>query len=121
MKVYDIDEAVLEQKPYIRLRGKLYPLRDMKVEERLRLMRSTFERQQELDQAGNDPNEAGKKLQDMLGEVLKQALEGVPDKVAESITELEFQAVQTAIAKARNIKLDIVAKNEQGVVTETEK
>lgn len=114
MKVFDIDASIEAQRPRIRLRGKTYALRDITVEERMRLMYSAYNKQKELEDTIEDTEKLGQLLREMISENLQLLLEDFPAEVADSVTQYEYQAIQDAAAKARDTRIDVLEKNEAG-------
>lgn len=118
-KIFDIDESILQNRPKVRFRGKVYSLRDLTLVERLRSMREIQEQEEAMITA-TDPERRAEEYQKILASSVKRALDGVPDEVADSVTEAEFQLLTKALAHARSVDLDLVTKNEREVEEETE-
>lgn len=116
-KTFSIDEAVLNARPGVILRGTRYLIRDFTLAERLERMIELQRQQQEIENVPEkaDPNDIRVKVSALLKEGVQQALEGVSDEVAESVTELEYKALTLAIARARDLTIpDVVEAKEPG-------
>lgn len=130
-KVYDVDAAVLEVRPFILLRGQLYRVADLTMEARFRKRREYLERYSALLEAERAhaeakaqqaeggaerlvevpkmPSEEDYRAYRILG--ISLALEGVPDDVAGTLTEREFEAVTAAVAKVKDEDTPVLEKN----------
>ena len=76
------------------------------------MTRARLDEQQRLaldEEAGNDVTA---QLQRLQGMAVQGLLEGVPDDVAESVTEREFEAVVAACAAARGEPVKVAATEE---------
>lgn len=112
-KVYDVDRAVREQVPLVRLRGKLYKVRSMTLQERITHIMAFAERQEELEQkAQQEGVDVQEELRVVFADAVHAALEDVPDDVASSLTEPEFKALTSAVNDARGLDIDVEGKVE---------
>jgi hypothetical protein len=111
--VFDIDKALLNQRPHVMFKGTLYPVRDMTMAERMKYMMVIYQRQQEIE---NNAVESGAEattfeaLQPLIGEVVCAALEGVPEEVAQATTELEFAALNEVMEQVRKMGVTVEAE-----------
>lgn len=108
MKIFSIDAAIARNRPQVELRGRLYPVRDMTLEERLRRMVDLYREQAALE-ADADPDEGA--VRDLRVRAVHEALEGVPDEVAADLTELEFTLLTRAIKEAREMVIPLEVRD----------
>lgn len=113
MKVYDVDAAIREQRPVVRLRGELYPVADHSVAERIAMTREKMELQVSLAEREEAGEDVAKELMVLQGTAVQGMLEGVPDEVAQTLSEMEWEAVTTAWAAARNEKMVVLPTDEE--------
>lgn len=102
--VYDVDEAILGRRKYVRVRGRDYPISDLKVEDRL-LLNSEYQR---LTGALTEQEEAGKQAPRDQWEAWRKAgiqlmVDGMDDATACQLTEREFTYIQRAWMDARGL------------------
>lgn len=113
MKVFSVDKAISKNKAHIELRGELYEVRDLTVRERIEKIREFKERQErreaEIEESGDDSSFDD--IQDIIKEAIQEALVGVPDEVAETITEAEWAAIQSAMAEIRRQEMTVEAED----------
>lgn len=121
-KVYDIDAAVARAVPRIRLRGVLYQLKDMSLRDRLRRLQDFQRRQQALVRKATTGKriktpqqeaEVEDSMQRIMADAIHEALDGVPQDVAESVTEMEFDAIIKAVNAARMTDVEVEGKVEE--------
>lgn len=114
IRVFDVDAALETQRPHVRFRGKLYPIRDLVLSDRLAKMQEFQDAQMELEKdEERTPDERLARLRQLLAQAVQESLEGVPDDVAAKVTEWEFKLLTSAVAKARNVEFGIEGKDEE--------
>lgn len=119
MKIYDVDAAIREQRPVIVLRGRKYELNLLTVREQIQYMLDTKaeqdtaqenlnnEAQVKAEAEGRDFAEVYSEmywdtLKPILAKALCSALVGIDPEILDSLSELEYKALQNAIRLARN-------------------
>lgn len=117
-KRISVDAALANSQPYIYFRGVDYPLRDGTVRERIeRMLR--FREEQEAAEAAEDAERqsaesegreidqqaVADRMQAIFAQAVQEALVGVPDEVASTVTEREFKLIQQAVSQAREMVL----------------
>lgn len=117
-KRISVDAALANSQPYIHFRGVDYPLRDGTVRERIeRMLR--FREEQEAAEAAEDAERqsaesegreidqqaVADRMQAIFAQAVQEALVGVPDEVASTVTEREFKLIQHAVSQAREMVL----------------
>ena len=112
-RIFSVDVAVNDNRPYIEFRDRLWPLRDLTVAERLTRLVEFKEAQEaraaEIAEAGEELTFAH--VQGICAQALMEALEDVPEEVAMSITEMEFEAFQAAVKAARESMFPAAVRN----------
>lgn len=116
-KIFSVDAAIRENQPYVELRGRLYKLRDMTARERLeRLIRFKEEEENRLERRSEEleglDEEARREAEfahtsDIIARAAQEALQDLPDEVAEGLTIMEWETLQTAVAEARKMVLPV--------------
>lgn len=99
-KVYSVDSILDNNRPYVQLRGRYYEVRDISVRERLKKI-DEFKRKQQEEENKIGKNEEDIKYEDIqsvIAEAIQTALVGVPDEVAESVTQSEWKVLQNVLA-----------------------
>lgn len=114
-KVYDVDAALDRQRPWIRLRGEDYRLADRTVAERIEMVSEIQAMEEEIDtrrEEGEDidPDE----FQEVIYRGVQTFLEGVPDEVANDVTEAEWKLIRRAYFDYRGIQLDFSDDEKNG-------
>lgn len=115
MRVYDIDMALLEQRPMVRLRGEVYPVADKPVADRLRMARDKQNLMAEYRaRAKDDPfdEQALRAMRTLQADAAQELLEGLPREVAESLSEREWLALNQSVLDALGVEPRVEAKNE---------
>lgn len=112
-RVYDVDEAVLNHRPQVRLRGVLYPMKDMSMADRISSMMDAERRQREIEEGAKDQATLRAGMKKMMGELVQRVLDNVPVEVAEDLTEWEFNALSNVINDVRmNDRVGVIVKEE---------
>lgn len=138
-KVFDVDAAVLAVRPLVRLRGVEYRVVDLPLEDALKLRREYYDlyatlqgkqaaariREKERQAALAAGTDAPPALPDVdpdewrrykvLG--IRLALVDVPEELAASLSEREFEAVAAAVAVARDLDIGVLEKNGDGATS----
>jgi len=112
-KIYSVDAAIRDKLPLVELRGRLYRLRDFTIAERLERALAFKEEQEAAEKAAEEAGEVFdfEKLRDIAARVIQEAVVGVPDDVAKTVTELEFEIFKQAVVEARSDVLGPVVRN----------
>lgn len=107
--VYSVDAAVGEWTALVELRGELYPVRDMTVEERLRKARELKDIEDRIEREVTAARERGdladgdddfETYREVVVRAVDNMLVGVPPDVSASLTEKEWDALTRAYATA---------------------
>lgn len=115
-KIYSIDNAINDNKPYVELRGRLYEVRDLTVRERLQKIMNFRDRQKKVEEEkGEDEELSFEDVQEIISDAVQEALVGVPDEVANSITEREWKALQKTIEAVQEDVFPIDVREEEDV------
>lgn len=101
-KVFDISGAIREQLPPVRLRGTDYEIAHFSIGERLRLERQY----RALGDRLTKKEEAGEEITDdewdeYMIKGVALALKGVPDEIAVTLTEKEFEGLRNIMERVR--------------------
>lgn len=114
-KRISVDAAIAAATPVIQFRGVDYPLRDLTVRERIERTLEVKAEQEAIETRAEEEDwseaEFGEYLQKTMAKSMQAALEGVPDEVAESITEREFEALLVAVGEARNLTFTMAVED----------
>lgn len=119
MKIYDIDRTVANAPRAVRLRGKVYKIRDFTLRDRLVAIHDLAKIEEEWDAAGKNVTPGTPEWHDWIArgqEIITQgvdnALVDVPEEVSSSITTEEYNALLRAVATARGVSPELVQDEE---------
>ena len=125
MKVFSVSEALNAARPMIEFRGKYYKVRDLTLQECIMLMAQVQQMQESLEEEAREKGLEDVSFENLTGVLavsLTSVLEDFPKELAQTVTEREWEAINLALAAARELPLEVLPEemtaeeilNEQG-------